>query len=38
MPYTIVREIGKGGMGSVFEATDDYSGAHIALKMMSAKG
>ena len=37
MPYTIVREIGKGGMGSVFEATDDYSGAHIALKMMSAK-
>lgn len=37
MPYTIVREIGKGGMGSVFEATDNHTGAHIALKMMSAK-
>lgn len=34
--YTIVREIGKGGMGSVFEATDS-SGRRVALKMMSAK-
>ncbi|MBQ9185504.1 MAG: protein kinase [Bacteroidales bacterium] len=37
MPYTIVREIGKGGMGAVYEATDDNTGTHIALKMMSAK-
>lgn len=34
--YTIVREIGKGGMGSVFEATDPF-GRRVALKMMSAK-
>lgn len=34
--YTIIREIGKGGMGSVFEATCS-SGRHVALKMMSAK-
>lgn len=34
--YKIVREIGKGGMGSVFEATDS-TGRRVALKMMSAK-
>ena len=34
--YTIVQEIGKGGMGSVFEAIDP-TGKRVALKMMSAK-
>lgn len=34
--YSIIREIGKGGMGSVFEAKSQ-SGERVALKMMSAK-
>lgn len=34
--YTIVQEIGKGGMGSVFEAIGP-TGRRVALKMMSAK-
>jgi len=34
--YTIVQEIGKGGMGSVFEAIGP-TGKRVALKMMSAK-
>lgn len=34
--YTIVQEIGKGGMGSVFEAISP-TGRRVALKMMSAK-
>ena len=34
--YSIIREIGKGGMGSVFEA-ESQSGERVALKMMSAK-
>lgn len=34
--YRIIREVGKGGMGSVFEALDS-DGNKVALKMMSAK-
>lgn len=34
--YKIIREVGKGGMGCVYEAIDSY-GNKIALKMMSAK-
>lgn len=34
--YSIIREIGKGGMGSVFEAKSQ-TGERVALKMMSAK-
>ena len=34
--YSIIREIGKGGMGCVYEAVDT-KGTHVALKMMSAK-
>ena len=34
--YNIIREVGKGGMGSVFEAVGP-DGSRVALKMMSAK-
>lgn len=34
--YNIVREVGRGGMGCVYEATDS-AGRRVALKMMSAK-
>lgn len=34
--YRIIREVGKGGMGCVYEAIDSY-GNKVALKMMSAK-
>lgn len=34
--YQIVREVGKGGMGCVYEALDSH-GNRVALKMMSAK-
>ena len=33
--YRIVRCIGRGGMAVVYEATDQDSGASVALKMMS---
>lgn len=36
MSYTIIREVGKGGMGSVYEALDSNN-TKVALKMMSAK-
>ena len=34
--YKIIREVGKGGMGCVYEALDS-SNNKVALKMMSAK-
>ena len=34
--YTIIREIGKGGMGCVYESLDPYNNK-VALKMMSAQ-
>ena len=34
MRYSIVREIGKGGMGSVYEGRD-LQGNKVAVKMMS---
>ena len=34
--YQIIREVGKGGMGCVYEALDSQ-GNRVALKMMSAK-
>jgi len=34
-PYRIVRKIGKGGMGWVFEATNELSGERAAVKALS---
>src|SRR4029450_14093298 len=34
-PYLIVRPIGKGGMGQVYEAEETDSGRRVALKLLS---
>jgi tetratricopeptide (TPR) repeat protein len=34
--YILARQLGKGGMGAVYEATDRLSGEHVALKLVNA--
>ncbi len=34
-PYSIDRQIGKGGMGSVYQATDSQNGQQVAIKALN---
>lgn len=36
-PYRVIRRVGRGGMGSVYEAIDERSSQRVALKVLSAE-
>src|SRR6516164_4132564 len=36
-PYRLLRRIGAGGMGTVFEAEEDGSGRRVALKLIARR-
>ncbi len=35
-PYQVVRRLGRGGMGTVYEGVDPQSGQHVAIKVLAA--
>ena len=35
--YTLLEEIGHGGMGCVYKGRDNFTGNMVAIKMMSNK-
>lgn len=35
-PYRVLRQLGRGGMGAVYEAEDTGSGEHVAIKVLAA--
>lgn len=36
--YRVVRQLGRGGMSSVFEVVHPTSGMHLAMKVFNADG
>ena len=37
-PFEVVRPVGAGGMGEVFEATDTRLGRRVAIKILPREG